>query len=396
MTCPPLRVVHAVLSLDVGGLERIVLDLVRAGQARGQQVSVVCLERPGLLAAECTADVHCLHKPPGRQRRTVEQTVRGAGTLLDRLHPDVVHTHQVGPLWYLGQAARACGGPPFLHTEHVDNVEKAVGWRAKVKTRLLWNRAARYADTFCCVSDDVSRSAGRWGTVAAHKLAIVLNGIDTDRYAQAGAAVSRLRAEVGIPAGSVVVGTVGRLHEVKRQDLLLRAAARLRATRPGLHVLIVGDGPERARLEALAADLGIRPAVTFTGFQTRPERLLPAMDVFALTSRLEGLPLAMLEAWAAGVPVVSTAVGGIPKALTDGVTGRLVPNGDERAVAEALSAVLDDPFAAGQMSARGRDHVVARYSLNRMADEYAGYYHRAIERRRGGRATRRVAVGTVG
>src|SRR5262249_7856644 len=219
----PLHVAHGVHALDVGGLERIVVDLARVGRERGHRVSVICLEHPGSLAPSAEgagAAVMSFGKRPGRAQ---ELTTRAA-ELFASLRPDDLHTHTPGALWHLGPAARA-SRLPILHTEHVDNVGKARGWWAKLKTRALWHRAARYAGRFCCVSDDIARSALRWLTVPASKVDVVLNGIDTTRYADRGSR-EEIRARFGIPTDARVIGAVGRLNEVKRQDLLLRAVAR--------------------------------------------------------------------------------------------------------------------------------------------------------------------------
>lgn len=378
----PLHVVYGVQSLDVGGLERVVLDLIRVGRRRGHRSSVVCLERPGALAPQAAAGgaaVVSLDKPAGRTPWLVDR----AAAALAALAPDVLHTHTVGALWYLGPAARRAGGVPVVHTEHTDSVRKAAGLRAKLRTRLLWHRAAKFAGRFCGVSDEVTRSAVRWGTVPRRKAETILNGIDTELYADASPRLPA-REAFGIPAAARVVGTVGRLNEIKRQDLLLRAVGGLGPAYADVRVLLVGDGPERGALEALAGALGLGPRVHFAGFQAAPERLLPAMDVFALTSRLEGLPLALLEAWAAGRPVVASAVGGVPQAVRDGETGLLFANGDQPGLARALARLLDDPGLRGRLGAAGRAVVRERYSLDRMAAEYEARYRAVLAERGAG------------
>jgi glycosyltransferase involved in cell wall biosynthesis len=377
----PPHVLHAVLSLDLGGLERLVLDLVRVGQRRGSRQLIVCIERPGKLAdqaRELGAEVFCLDKPPGRSTAAIND----AATLLSKLRPDVVHTHQIGALWYLGQAARQ-ERVPVVHTEHSDHVAHARGWWNKLKNRLRWRASGRLAQRFCCVSEDIARSVARWGTVPRGRIEVVLNGIDTELYADrsAGGAV---RSELAIPAEARVVGTIGRLVEVKRQDLLLRAFAGLPREGAELRLLIVGDGPERPHLEALASELGIRERSIFAGYQSRPERYLQAMDIFALTSRHEGLPLALLEAWAAGVPIVSSAVGGVPKVVEHGRAGLLFASGDEAALIRSLRQLLGDASLATRLAEAGRAVVKERYSLERMADDYARQYQLAIAEVEGG------------
>jgi len=371
-----LHIVHGVLSLDVGGLERIVVDLVRIGRRRGHRVSVVCLERPGTLAASAQAEgatIVSLNKPPGRNPELVGK----AAAVFRDLCPDVLHTHTEGALWYLGQAVQTIGKVPVLHTEHIDHIGKANGWLAKLKTRVFLYRAAKYADRYCCVSDDIASTASRWNTVPRSKLETILNGIDTERYADRSSR-DEVRAEFGLAGSARVVGTVGRLNEVKRQDLLLRAVAALGPGYDDIQVLLVGDGPAHGELEQLVPSLGLKGRVYFAGYQSAPERFLPAMDVFALTSRLEGLPLALLEAWAAGLPIVSSAVGGVPKLVENGGAGLLFPNGDQDGLVVALRSLFADPLKAAQMATAGQTLVRERYSLERMASDYESRYRALI------------------
>lgn len=378
----PLHVAHAVLSLDVGGLERVVLALVREGTRRGQRVSVVCVEKPGALADEARtagAEVFSLDKPPGRRADYVER----ASVLLDRLNPDVVHTHQIGAAWYVGPGA-AYRRIPVLHTEHGNHFARTSGWIASAKARLLYRSTAKWIGRFCCVSAEIAAAVTRWGTVPRRLVEVVPNGIDT-AVADGVPAPEEARRAIGLPVDAVVVGTVGRLNEVKRQDRLLRAAAELRPRFPTLRMVIVGDGPERSQLEKLAGELGLTEITTFAGFQPKPELYLRAMDVFALTSRSEGFPVSILEAWAVGVPVVCTAVGGIPDVVADGETGLLVPPDDATGLVAALARPLADREFAAKLTAAGAETVRRKYSLTGVGAEYERMYRQLIAAGGGGR-----------
>jgi len=380
-----LHVLYGVLSLESGGLERVVVDLVRQCQQRGHRATVVCLEQLGRLVPEIDAAggrVVCLGKPPGRTPQIIPVACR----MLAELAPDVIHTHQIGALWYLGQAAR-CEAIPVVHTEHSDHIAHSRGWIQKLKVWLMWRQASPLADRFCCVSSDIARTLRRWDAVPQDKLQVVLNGIDLANF-QGQPVGYEIRAALGIPAGAIVIGTVGRLVEVKRHDLLLRAFAALRSA--GKHartwLLLVGDGPERNRLENLAASLQINDRVVFAGYQPEPAWLYQAIDLFVLTSRHEGLPLVLLEAWASGLPVVASAVGAIPQTVTHGSDGMLFESGDQSALVETLEGLLDSPSLLGQLGRRGRDLVERQYSLDRMAADYeASYWQLAVVRARGGR-----------
>lgn len=369
------HIIHSVLSLDLGGLERLVLDLVQIGVRRGQRMSVVCIEREGLLADEARrlgAEVWCLDKPPGRSSAAIGK----AAELLAKLRPDVVHTHQIGAAWYLGHAAQRVGVPAIVHTEHSDHVTQAKTWFKKLRARMLWRSNGRLVGRFCCVSPDVANSVTRWGTVSSRKVAVVLNGIDVEAYGDRSVR-EEVREALGIPRDAMVVGSVGRMVEVKRQDLLIRALSRLRARLGDVRLLLVGDGPESGALKRLAVDLGVANQVAFAGYQAAPQRFYAAMDAFAMTSRHEGLPLALLEAWASRLPVVCSAVGGMKQAVADGENGLLFPNGDADALTDQLSRLLESNRLAGDLAFAGYEKVREHYSLERMADEYSRQYELA-------------------
>jgi sugar transferase (PEP-CTERM/EpsH1 system associated) len=372
-----LRVTHLVLSLDNGGLERVVLELVRGGVGGGHDVSVICLERPGMLAGDVRnagAAVHCLDKSPGIRPRIAS----GISRLLRRLRPHVIHTHQIGALAYAGPAAYWCGIPVVTHTEHGKHYSNR--W----KTRLLGRVASRFAHQVCCVSEDILQEVISQGVAPSTKCRFIPNGIDTSRFSQPSHSVGSLRTRAGVPADAIVVGTVGRLTEIKNQSSLLRAFAALLATFATIpfHLLIVGDGPEWQNLNQLADQLGIRNAVTFAGYQSQPELYLGLMDIFALSSRSEGMPLAVLEAWAAGLPVVATSVGGVPRLIEHGKTGLLVEFDNIGEMTASIAQLATNPELRDQLGRVGQQLVGESYGSQKMCDNYQQVYEQHLFTRR--------------
>jgi glycosyltransferase involved in cell wall biosynthesis len=315
-------------------------------------------------ACAAGAEVVSLDKPPGRRSEYIER----ATELLNRLQPDAVHTHQIGAAWYLGPGAAAMR-VPVVHTEHGNQFAREGRAGELLKARLLYRRTAKWIDRFCCVSPEIAAAVTRWWTVSQRIVEVVPNGIAVDPPVGLPDR-AEVRDSLGIPPSAKVVGTVGRLTEVKRQDRLLRAVATL----PDVWLLIVGDGEERTNLERLAEELGIAGHTRFVGYQPRPEAFLRAMDVFALTSRSEGFPVSLLEAWAAGVPVVSTAVGGIPTVVTAGRNGLLVANNDGSELAHALSQVLNNPELANRLVVSSVQQLQEKYSLEQVAAGYEARY----------------------
>ncbi len=280
---------------------------------------------------------------------------------LRRAQPDVVHCHDIYSNIFVGLWARIAGVRNIIASRRwgadssqarLDRLNDFFSRRA---TRLLANSAAVGAGL---VKDHGYR---------AEQLAIVPNFLEDDAFEQPALAQRQSsRTALGIPADRWVIGIVARLTPVKNHQLLFRAVRRLTAGGPGVHIVIVGEGPERESLEQLARDWGLGGRVTFTG--TLPNRPNPhaLFDVSALTSRSEGFPNAVVEAMAAGRPVIATDVGGVRDAVTDGVTGLLVPDDDDAGFAGALDRLRgDSEFAAalgraGQQTARDRfsDEVV--------------------------------------
>jgi glycosyltransferase involved in cell wall biosynthesis len=358
-----VAVTHVVLAMDVGGLERNVLNQVREGCRLGQRVSVLCLERPGALARqveELGGRLLCAEKRPGLRPETVVR-VRAA---LRLLRPQVVHAHQITSLLYSGAAARSLGVSLVVHTEHGREP-----YARRLRTRLLGRLAGRFADRFYCLSQDMAKEILRHRIVQSRKIHVIGNGIDTARFRQQGDRVE-LRRQMMIPPDSPVIGTVGRLTTVKRQDLLLRTFARLRRHFPTAHLVLVGGGPLMDELRGLAAALGLSEHVHFLGYQAEPERFYPVLDAFALTSDSEGIPQALLEAAAAGVPAITSRVGGVPEVIDAGRTGLLFNAGDETGLLEGLRVLLADRALAARLAHAAREKVEESFDVRRMAEEY--------------------------
>jgi glycosyltransferase involved in cell wall biosynthesis len=292
----------------------------------------------------------------------------------------VVHTHQIGALFYAGPAARAAGVPVVVHTEHGHHE-----YRGRTRWMAWW--AARYAQRVFCVSADIASSVVDRGTAPLSKVQVVSNGIDVASFANTGRGRD-VKRSLGIPSDAPVIGTVGRLNEIKRQDVLIHSFELLKSTEHQAHLLFVGDGPMRRSLCRLAEDLGLEQRVHFAGYQDDPAPFLNAMNVFALTSRSEGMPLCVLEAWAAGLPVVASRVGGIPELIEHGCNGLMFEKGDVAGLSTHLTSLLTDPERACRMGQAGRERVVARFDVSVMANEYDRHYQELL-------ATNDVPVSSV-
>lgn len=346
----------------MGGQERLALDLAAIQRQRGHQVAAISLAPPpdGPLAAEferAGISVVRVAKRPGFDLTLPPRLLRE----FRRLRADFVHTHNPQPLIYSAAAARLAGAVA-IHTKHGVNP----GSRGQ---RLLRRGAARLVAAFVAVSETTAEQARQQEDCAPGRLRVIPNGIRLDKFAPDPALRVAARAELGL-GEAWVVGTVGRLDDYKNHAMLIRAMAPHLG--PDVRLVIIGDGPMRESLAQQVASLPDPKTVVLTGQRMDVPRLLPAFDVFTLPSKTEGLPLVVPEAMAVGLPVVATAVGGLPNVLDDGITGLLVPV-EEQALATALLS-LRDPVRAQKMGQAARHAALERFGAERMVDRYLELY----------------------
>jgi glycosyltransferase involved in cell wall biosynthesis len=369
-----LRVTHVVLSLDVGGLERNVVNQVREGQRLGQEVVVLCLERRGVLASqveELGSAVICLGKKPGIQIPLIGK-VRAA---LRDLRPDIIHTHQIPTLFYAGLGARSLGSVRVVHTEHGLPL-----FAMRARTRWLGRVSGFHCDLFFCLTREMASEVKKYWIVPDCKIRSIRNGIELAAFRKPGDPHA-LRRSLGIPAGAAVIGAVGRLAEIKRYDVLIRSFAGLKRYCPDAHLLMVGDGPQKPMLKQLVGQLGLEDGVHFVGYQNNVSAYLHAMTCLALTSSSEGTPQAVLEASVARLPVVASRVGGLPEVIDHGRTGLLFPAGDEDALTRELLNVIQNKELAHRFGEAAGLRVESMFGVQRMASEYHDYYIQLMAKR---------------
>ncbi|MEJ7731660.1 MAG: glycosyltransferase [Polyangiaceae bacterium] len=355
-----MHIVHVVLSLGLGGQEVLILELCRELARRGERVTVICLTEGGALRGEF-GEIPVVEMP---RRGGVDIAL--LARLWRRLRgerADVVHTHNTAPLVYGAPAGRLARVGRVIHTKH--------GSRAGGRRTLLLARgASRLVDAFVAVSPATAEVARQAEHAPSDRLTVIPNGIPVERYRRDAAARARVRAELGIPGEAVVIASVGRFVEDKDYPLLVRAASPLLGD--GLRLLVVGDGPTLEQVRAAVPERA-RPFVVLPGQRRDVPDVLSACDVFALSSRTEGLPIALIEAMAAGLPVVATAVGGLPTTVPDDA-GVLVRYGDAAALGAALGAMAGDADRRRRMGEAATRAAADRYSVARMTDAYLSLY----------------------
>jgi glycosyltransferase involved in cell wall biosynthesis len=365
-----LAIGHVVLSLDVGGLERVVATLARAQRQAGDRVSVYCLDRDGILAASLPGDGVPVH--------VVRRAARGfdaaaALRLARMLRADgvqVVHCHNHGALVYGALAARFVPGARVVYTIH-----GAITSARRSTARFLKLGLVHEVVFVSAHARSVGRGAGLLDNPHVHT---IVNGVDLSAYESGTGDGNQVRREHNIPDNAPVCGIVARLTEAKDHANLFAAVAIASETYPSLYCLVVGDGELRAQLTALVEQRGLSAAIRFVGARKNVRDYLAAMDVFVLSSVTEGLAMTLLEAMAAARPIVATRVGGNSEAVKDGVTGTLVPASDAPALAHAIMSMLEDPAGARRMGAAGRERAERLFSLGAMRRQYQVVYEAAI------------------
>jgi glycosyltransferase involved in cell wall biosynthesis len=371
----PRRVVHVVIDLHEGGLERVVTDLLLAADPARTDSRVVCLRRRGQLADELSAD-RVLLAPPSRPGSLALPL--GLARTLRSLSPDLIHLHS-GVWFKAAYASRLSGLGPVLFTDHGRPM-----FPDPLSGRIFDAMGAVLTDRVVAVSQPLADYLRDRLHVPAHKLRVVPNGIRV-RSPASPAEVGAVRGELGLEADVPVLGTLGRLDGVKAQNYLLtsfRALLDSWGSGPAPVLLIAGDGPERERLQQQATDLGLSGAVRFLGWRTDIAVLLALFDLFLLTSDSEGTSISLLEAMGAGRAVLATAVGGTPDVLGPERAGQLVTRRDVPGLVSSIRAMLHDPARRQLIGAAGRARVLAEYSVDAMVARYDTLYDEVLAGRR--------------
>ena len=387
-------VLQVVANLDVGGAQAVVRTLARFLPEHGWNVVVVALQdgplRPELEALGITVELvtgraNSLTSPL-RAIAELGRIRRDLGAIAGRHGAAVVQTHLLRSLDFLVLSLKGRGSVQAvfwtLHNARLELREDQLPshrWLLGLKRlgyRLLYFAGGRLASGFVAVAPDVATEARRLYRPPRGKLHVIPNGVDPDLPVERDRLA--MRRDLDIPSDADVVIVVAKLTEQKGHGVLLQAMSPLMDSRPGLHLLLVGDGPLNDDLRAQAARLPAGGRVRFLGVRPDVRALLAASDLFVLPSLWEGLPMALLEAMAADVPVVATAVSGTRDVVVDGVSGALVPAGEVEPLRLAIERLITDRKSAVGMALEARKRVVEEYGGSRLAQRHAVIYRAAI------------------
>ena len=373
------RIVHVITKLDVGGAQETAVRCCTGLLARGHDVTLVSgwhggeagpMADKARAAGVDVVELPSLVRPirPWSDVVALVTLVR----LLRRLRPDVVHSHSSKAGVLVRVAARLAGVPVVCHTVHGwsfrDEQPRPIRWSVVVLERLL---AAITTATVVVTTADLDL-ATRHRVGHRSRFSLIRSGVNLEAFRMADR--RRARSLLGV-GDEPVVGAVQRLAAPKDARTLVEAVAKARTELPDLRLVVVGDGPERPRVERLVTDLGLEGAVHLLGARRDVADLVAGFDVAVLASRSEGLPRVVVELMAAGVPVVASDVGGVSEVVRPGETGWLVPPGDADALAAAIGAALRDPDA--RRIARSGQGSIAAFDEHEMVQLLDDLYARS-------------------
>lgn len=363
-----MKVMHVVLSLDCGGLEKLVVDLVNGLNKKGIESMVLCLGDKGVLSKQIEEkgiEVVSLEKKDGLDFGLFFQLAK----ILKSAKIDIVHTHNLGPLVY-GSVAAKLAGCKALNTRH--------GRTDKKISSLVWN----LNDYIVPVSEDTKTHLLHCNRMNKLKVKVIYNGIDIDVFNQGMGLEekSKIREDLGLKKESFIIGHVGRLSAEKDQLTLLKAFRNIVYKEHNAELIIIGDGDQRETLKKAAKEFKIDASVKFLGHRDDVSKILRVMDVFVLTSFREGLSLAILEAMACGVPIVATKIGGTPEVIVDGENGYLAPCGFPERIENGIMRIFSNKELHQKMSANCLKLAKDNFSLDRMTADYEELYRKMLNK----------------
>lgn len=364
-----MRILHIIESLEFGGAEKVVISLANS-MVGTHEITICCVKTIGTLGAEVDRRINvlCLNKGEGNDYFLPFRLA----WIIRRNVYDVVHTHEWGVFLEGGLAGFLARTPVLIHTAHgpYTAYPNTRGSRIRILLRHFLERLiARCFHRIAVVSDAIREYIVREIRIDPRALVTVHNGIPVDE---------------GVPGrktgtNDVAFITVGRLAEIKNQQLILRAFHETLNSGIQAQLIIVGDGPEREHLEDYRRANQLESNVALLGFRSDVGDLLREADVFVLSSRYEGISIALLEAMRAGLPVIATRVGGVPETVHDGKTGLLIEPDDLAGLVKAMTRLVRSAEVRREMGRRGRDFLVEEFSLATMSARYGKLYSSAAE-----------------
>lgn len=364
----PLQILFVQTSMPVGGAETLLVNLVRRLDPSRFAPEVVCLKEPGPLGELLAEEGFPVYERMLSGKYDLRVLPRLVRLMRQRKYGAVVTVGAGDKMFWGRLAARIAGVPVVAAALHSTGWPDGVGKLNRILTGIT--------DAFIAVAEPHGRFLVEFEKFPEAKVRVIPNGVDTDRFAPVPHSTA-IREELGVGENTPLVGILAALRPEKNHELFLAMAERVKQAVPDARFIVIGEGPERATIERIAAERGLfelaspeSSAVRLLGNRDDIPAVLAALDVLTLTSHNEANPVSILEGMSCGVPIVATDVGSVSESVVEGETGYLAPAGDEALLAQRVTDLLNDPLRAHEIGATGRQRVIDRSSLGVMVGGY--------------------------
>ena len=374
----PLPILHIVPKLSTWGGVGNQLLLILKNYASDEFLPIVCsLRDKGVVGKEIEdlgIEVVCLNRD--FKRGFYWTVVKELRTLMKQRNIQIVRTHEYRANLHGRLAALLAKVPCIVGSVH--NVYNA---RDKKLNRRILNRyLGIFTDRVVAVSEEVKKEIVRYDSVPENKVAVIYNGVDRKRFVDIDA--QSIRSEFHIPKSTPVIGTVGRFFPQKGQKYLLEAVAKVRNNFPHIAVFVIGDGSLKEELQDHTKNLNIEQNIIFTGVRRDIPALLAAMDIFIFPSLWEGFGNALVEAMAAGKPIIATDIPSVREILDSGKSGIVVPPANSEAIAQSLELLLSDRALAENLGNAARERALSSFTIDSTVRRYSSLYRSILEQKR--------------
>lgn len=363
-----IRIMQITHDLNYGGLQKLVVDISRNLDKTKYQVSVCTLKEGGPLEKELQKEDIKIIKLPHSNNGVDYLSFWRLYKIFKEEKPDIIHTHNTQPFIEAGIAALLAGIPVKIHTDH--------GRQFPDKRRYMFAEWAfsHFTDQLVAVSENLKDDISKYEGIRANKIKVISNGIDGNKYKNK-IDKSKKRKELGIDnKHNIILGFVGRLSPEKGLIYLIKAMETLVKEFSNLLLMIAGEGVLLEELKREAIALGIERNIRFLGPRSDINEILGILDVFVLPSLREGLPLVLLEAAAASLPMIATDVGGNKQVVTEGINGFIVKPGDDISLSDAIKKLIMDEDMRKEFGCRSFDFFINNFTVEKMMKEYEIIY----------------------
>lgn len=375
----PLRVMQLVLSLVIGGTEKLVYDIVQRVDKSAVSPVICCLDSLGHFGEELQKKgyrIYVLNRNPGIDWNLIGRLK----AIIRKENIDVIHAHQYTPYFYgvmtllYNRFDISFKTPKLVFTEH----GRFYPDRKKIKRMLANPVLSLFTDEIVTISESTKSSLVKYENFPASRIKVVYNGIELNQFSQKINPFTK-KQSLGLSPDTNIIGIVARLDPIKNHAMLLQAFKQVLEQIPKTYLLIVGDGPEEPRLKTLAGSIGVVDKTVFLGARRDVSELLHIFDVFALSSFSEGTSVTLLEAMGASIPIVATRVGGNPEVVSDKESGYLVSNDNDQEMAKMLIKLLQDKDLRQKMGQVGQQRAYTMFSLDKMVNAYTNLYFKVCQ-----------------